>query len=77
MSLKVGDKAPDFTLPSDGGGKVSLKALKGKAVVLYFLPQGRHFGLHGRSLRLPRCFARLLQGESSRHRYLARFGRKS
>ena len=24
MSLKVGDKAPDFTLPSDGGGKVSL-----------------------------------------------------
>ena len=39
MSLKVGDKAPDFTLPSDGGGKVSLKALKGKAVVLYFYPK--------------------------------------
>ncbi|MFZ2019433.1 MAG: thioredoxin-dependent thiol peroxidase [Methyloceanibacter sp.] len=39
MSIKVGDKAPDFTLPSDGGGKVSLKALKGKAVVLYFYPK--------------------------------------
>jgi peroxiredoxin Q/BCP len=39
MSLKVGDKAPDFTLPSDGGGKVSLKALKGGAVVLYFYPK--------------------------------------
>jgi thioredoxin-dependent peroxiredoxin len=39
MSLKVGDKAPDFTLPSDGGGKVSLKALKGQAVVLYFYPK--------------------------------------
>jgi len=39
MSLKVGDKAPDFTLPSDGGGKVSLKALKGKSVVLYFYPK--------------------------------------
>ena len=50
MSVKVGDKAPDFTLPSDGGGKVSLKALKGKSGGAVFLPQGRHFGLHGRSL---------------------------
>jgi thioredoxin-dependent peroxiredoxin len=39
MGIKVGDKAPDFTLPSDGGGKLSLKALKGKAVVLYFYPK--------------------------------------
>jgi peroxiredoxin Q/BCP len=39
MSVEVGDKAPDFTLPSDGGGKVSLKALKGKPVVLYFYPK--------------------------------------
>ena len=39
MSLEVGDKAPDFTLPADGGGKVSLKALGGKPVVLYFYPK--------------------------------------
>ncbi len=39
MSVEVGVKAPDFTLPSDGGGKVSLEALKGKAVVLYFYPK--------------------------------------
>jgi peroxiredoxin Q/BCP len=39
MSLKVGDKAPDFTLPTDGGGKIALKSLKGKAVVLYFYPK--------------------------------------
>ncbi len=39
MSIEVGDKAPDFTLASDGGGKVSLKALKGKTVVLYFYPK--------------------------------------
>ncbi|HEX2446681.1 MAG TPA: thioredoxin-dependent thiol peroxidase [Methyloceanibacter sp.] len=39
MSLKVGDKAPDFSLPADGGGTVSLKALRGKAVVLYFYPK--------------------------------------
>src|SRR5579862_8617233 len=39
MSLKVGDKAPDFTLATDGGGSVSLKALQGKPVVLYFYPK--------------------------------------
>lgn len=39
MSVEVGDKAPDFTLPADGGGKVSLAALKGKQVVLYFYPK--------------------------------------
>jgi peroxiredoxin Q/BCP len=39
MSLAVGDKAPDFTLPIDGGGEVSLKAMKGKTVVLYFYPR--------------------------------------
>jgi peroxiredoxin Q/BCP len=39
MTVKVGDKAPDFTLPTDGNGKVSLKALRGKKVVLYFYPK--------------------------------------
>jgi thioredoxin-dependent peroxiredoxin len=39
MSVEVGDKAPDFTLPADGGGRVSLKELKGKTVVLYFYPR--------------------------------------
>ncbi|MBM3543196.1 MAG: thioredoxin-dependent thiol peroxidase [Alphaproteobacteria bacterium] len=39
MSLAVGDEAPDFTLPTDGGGKISLKSLKGKSVVLYFYPK--------------------------------------
>jgi len=39
MSVDVGDKAPDFDLPSDGGGKISLKSLRGKKVVLYFYPK--------------------------------------
>jgi peroxiredoxin Q/BCP len=38
-TLSVGAKAPYFTLASDGGGKVSLKAMAGKAVVLYFYPK--------------------------------------
>lgn len=39
MSLNVGDKAPDFNLPTDGGGTLALKDLKGKKVVLYFYPK--------------------------------------
>ena len=36
---KEGDKAPDFTLPTDGGGQVSLSQLQGKTVILYFYPK--------------------------------------
>lgn len=37
--LDVGDLAPQFDLPRDGGGTLSLAALSGKSVVLYFYPQ--------------------------------------
>ncbi|KZM47874.1 thioredoxin-dependent thiol peroxidase [Labrenzia sp. OB1] len=37
--LNIGDTAPDFDLESDGGGRVSLSALKGKPVVAYFYPK--------------------------------------
>jgi peroxiredoxin Q/BCP len=36
--LNEGDKAPDFDLPTDTG-RVSLAALAGKAVVLFFYPK--------------------------------------
>jgi thioredoxin-dependent peroxiredoxin len=39
MSIDAGDKAPAFTLPTDGGGTVSLAKLKGKKVILYFYPK--------------------------------------
>jgi peroxiredoxin Q/BCP len=39
MSVGVGDTAPDFMLPTDGGGTATLKSLKGKTVVLYFYPK--------------------------------------
>jgi peroxiredoxin Q/BCP len=38
-ALKIGDKAPDFTLSADGGKTLSLKELKGSLIVLYFYPK--------------------------------------
>lgn len=37
--VQTGNKAPAFTLPTDGDGTVSLSDLKGKTVVLYFYPK--------------------------------------
>ncbi|MBE9190178.1 peroxiredoxin [Gloeocapsopsis crepidinum LEGE 06123] len=39
MAVKVGDTAPDFTLPSQSGASVSLSDFRGKSVVLYFYPK--------------------------------------
>ena len=37
--LEIGDKAPNFDMPTDGAGSASLAKLKGKNVVLYFYPK--------------------------------------
>jgi thioredoxin-dependent peroxiredoxin len=37
--LTLGVKAPDFSLAADDGTTVTLKALKGRKVVLYFYPK--------------------------------------
>ena len=37
--VDVGEKAPEFSMATDGGGTVSLTGLKGKKVVLYFYPK--------------------------------------
>jgi len=39
MKLKVGRRAPDFTLPAHLGKDASLSELRGKTVVLVFFPQ--------------------------------------
>ena len=39
MKLKVGDKAPAFTLPDQDGAMHALKDYKGKWVLLYFYPK--------------------------------------
>jgi peroxiredoxin Q/BCP len=39
QELKVGDKAPDFSLPGSDGKTHSLAANKGRAVVLAWFPK--------------------------------------
>ena len=37
--LAVGDTAPDFTLPSDTDGDITLSSFRGRHVILYFYPR--------------------------------------
>ena len=48
--LEPGDRAPDFDLPADSGGRVSLSRLKGKSVVLYFYPKDNTSGCTAEAL---------------------------
>ena len=38
IRLEAGLTAPDFTLPSDNGDSVTLSALRGQNIILYFYP---------------------------------------
>jgi peroxiredoxin Q/BCP len=37
--LKIGDTAPSFCMPVDGGGEIKSSDLKGKLIILYFYPK--------------------------------------
>jgi thioredoxin-dependent peroxiredoxin len=39
VAVREGEKAPDFDLPADGGGRVRLGDFKGRPLVLYFYPR--------------------------------------
>ena len=39
MALKIGDKAPDFTLKDSSDNEISLSDFKGKRVIIYFYPK--------------------------------------
>ncbi len=43
-ALKVGEKAPDFSLPDQTGAVRSLKDFKGKKLILYFYPKDNTSG---------------------------------
>ncbi|WP_438748163.1 peroxiredoxin [Pararhizobium sp. O133] len=49
-NLTEGMIAPDFTLPRDGGGTVSLSQFRGKAVVLFFYPKDDTSGCTAESI---------------------------
>jgi peroxiredoxin len=38
MELEPGSQAPDFTLPSHAGEKVSLSSFRGRPTVVAFMP---------------------------------------
>ena len=57
----VGTKAPDFTLPRDGGGTLSLSDFTGRNLVLYFYPKADTPGCTAESIALnglKRAFAK-------------------
>ena len=61
QELSEGAKAPAFTLPRDGNGKVSLKDFKGRNLVLYFYPKADTPGCTQEAIafsRLRAAFAR-------------------
>ena len=39
LKFKEGDKAPAFSVATNGGGKLSLSDFKGRSVILYFYPK--------------------------------------
>lgn len=53
----VNDTAPDFTLPRDGGGTVSLAELAGAPVVLFFYPKNDTSGCTKESIAFSDLYA--------------------
>lgn len=61
MTLKVGDKAPDFTVNDQDGKSVTLSSLKGKKVVLYFYPKDMTPGCTAEACNLRDNYKHLLK----------------
>ena len=61
----AGAKAPAFTLPSDGGGKVSLKEFKGRNLVLYFYPKANTPGCTKEALAFSRLRAEFAKADTA------------
>jgi thioredoxin-dependent peroxiredoxin len=55
--LTTGAKAPDFTLPTDGGGEVTLAEFRGRKLVLYFYPRANTPGCTREAIAFSRLAA--------------------
>lgn len=62
--LTAGEKAPAFTLPRDGGGKVSLKDFKGRNLVLYFYPKANTPGCTKESIAFSKLRAAFAKADT-------------
>jgi len=61
MTLKKGDKAPDFEVNDAHGNKVRLSDYKGKKVILYFYPKDNTPGCTAEACNLRDNYERLRQ----------------
>jgi peroxiredoxin Q/BCP len=61
----AGAKAPAFSLPSDGGGKVSLKEFKGRNLVLYFYPKADTPGCTKEAIAFSRLRAEFAKADTA------------
>ena len=61
MTLKIGDKAPDFTVKDQNENEITLSQLKGKIVVLYFYPKDMTPGCTAQACNLRDNYNRLLK----------------
>jgi len=61
----AGAKAPAFTLPSDGGGKVALKEFKGRNLVLYFYPKADTPGCTKEAIAFSRLRAEFAKADTA------------
>lgn len=61
----AGAKAPAFSLPSDGGGKVSLKEFKGCNLVLYFYPKADTPGCTKEAIAFSRLRAEFAKADTA------------
>jgi peroxiredoxin Q/BCP len=61
---QAGEKAPNFTLPRDGGGTVSLAGFKGRKLVVFFYPKANTPGCTTEALAFTALKARFAKAET-------------
>jgi len=61
---KAGEKAPNFRLPRDGGGEISLSDFKGRKLVLFFYPKANTPGCTTEALAFTALKAKFANAET-------------